>query len=353
MPKRPPRIAIIAPLLLRIPPKQQGGTEWIVYHQTNGLVERGYEVTLLAAAGAKTSARLIPVLPRPASEYRGEARTQEASRRLRLEMTALGLAAGHLMHGRFDLIFNHARGGEVLYPLVQKLGVPMVTVLHLPVFAEYAQLVRRFRAPLVSISNAQRKNYPNLNYVATVYNCVDTKVFTFDPKPKDYLLMVTTIGEHKNPLAGILAAKRARRRLIIAGKIRDQEYFTKKIKPHVDGHRIIYRGEVGLLEKIQLYRNAAALLFPVVWEEPFGLVMIEALACGTPVVGYRCGAVPEVITHGKTGYVTARNPAALAAAIKTIGRIDRAVCRHEVERRFSVEKMVDGYERVIKKISRH
>lgn len=350
MPQRRPHIAILAPLLLRVPPRNQGGTEWIVYHQANELVERGYDVTLLAAAGANTRARHIPLLPRPVSEYPVAPRSQEASRRLRLEMTGLGLAARHLRPGKFDLIFNHARGGELLYPLTHELDIPMVTVLHLPLFAENARLLAAYRAPLVSISHHQRRKFPRLNYVANVSNGVDTKMFAFNPKPRDYLLMVTTIGEHKNPLDGILAAKRARRRLIIAGKIRDQEYFVKKIKPHLDGRKVRYLGEVNGAEKIRLYRNAAALLFPVVWEEPFGLVMIEALSCGTPVIGYRSGAVPEVIRHDVTGFVTARTPAALAAAVQKIDRIDRAACRRDAAVRFSVAAMLDGYERVVKKL---
>lgn len=347
MSKRSLRIAILAPLLLRVPPKRQGGTEWIVYHQANGFVERGYDVTLLAAAGSRTNARLIPIIPRPVSAYRIAARSMEASRRLRLEMTALGLAAARLKRGSFNLIFNHARGGELLYPLMHELDIPMVTVLHLPLFAENARLLAAYRAPLVSISNHQRRKFPRLNYIATVYNGVDTKTFSYNAKPRDYLLMVTTIGEHKNPLDGILAAKRARRRLIIAGKIRDHEYFVKKIKPHIDGRQVQYLGEIGLTEKIRLYRNAAALLFPVVWEEPFGLVMIEAMSCGTPVIGYRSGAVPEVIRHGVTGFLTAATPAALATAVRNIHRIDRRKCRAAVEEKFSVAHMVTEYERVI------
>ncbi|MDD5110463.1 MAG: glycosyltransferase family 4 protein [Patescibacteria group bacterium] len=345
-----PKIAVIAPLFLRIPPKKQGGTEWVVYHQCNGLVSRGYDVTLLAVAGTKTKAKLVPIMPKPVTEYPITLSGMEASRRLRLEMTSIGLIGARLMSGDYDLAFSHARGGETLLPLLHCLKLPVVTVLHLPVFAEYAELMKKFNAPLVSISNTQRKKFSRLNYVGTVYNCVDTDIFTFNPKPDDYLLMVTTIGEHKNTLDGILAARIARRRLIIAGKIRDQKYFKEKIKPHIDGKRVTYQGEIGLQEKIKLYRNAAALLFPVVWEEPFGLVMIEALSCGTPVLGYRSGAVPEVVTNGKTGFVTARSPAALAAAIKKIDRIDRAACRRDTERRFSIEKMIDGYERVIEKI---
>jgi len=350
MASKTPKIAVIAPLFLRIPPKKQGGTEWVVYHQCNGLVERGYDVTVFAVAGTKTKAKLVPIMQKPVTEYPVMLSEMESSRRLRLEMTSIGLIGGNLITGNYDLAFSHARGGETLLPLLHCLRLPVVTILHLPVFTEYAELMKKFNAPLVSISNQQRKRFPRLNYVGTVYNCVDTDIFTFNPKPDDYLLMVTTIGEHKNTLDGILAAKRAKRRLIIAGKIRDQKYFAEKIKPHIDGKRVVYLGEIGLREKIQLYRNAAALLFPVIWEEPFGLVMIEAMACGTPVCGYANGAVPEVITNGKTGYVTARNSTALSTAIKKIDRIDRAACRREVERRFSVDKMVDGYEHVIHKI---
>ncbi|TSC76516.1 MAG: group 1 glycosyl transferase [Parcubacteria group bacterium Gr01-1014_31] len=344
---RRPRIAIIAPFFLPIPPRRQGGTEWIVAHQADGLVDRGYPVTLLAVAGSTTRARLIPVITRGVSDYPLRLDSMEASRKLRLEMTALGLAAEHLRQNRFDLVFNHARGGELLYPLLRQMGVPMVTVLHLPVFSENAKFLAGQRAPLVSISNHERRAFPRLNYVATVYNGVNTKTFSFNAKPRDYLLMMTTIGEHKNTLDGIVAAKRARRKLIIAGKIRDHAYFAAKIKPRLDGRTVRYLGEVGLKEKIRLYRNASALLFPVVWEEPFGLVMIESLSCGTPVVGYRSGAVPEVIRHGITGFITPKTPAALAQAIRRLPEIDRAACRHDAVRRFSLDRMLDGYEKVI------
>ena len=345
------KIGILAPLFLQVPPKKQGGTEWICYHQANGLVKRGYDVTLFAVKGSKTSAKLVPILDRGVSEYTIDLKTMEASRKLRLEMVSLGLAFTEMLKHNFDIVFNHARGGEAILPLTKFYKTPIATILHLPIFKEFAELYKIYNAPLISISLNQRLNFPNLNYVGNVYNGVDTKIFSFNPRPQDYLLLITTIGEHKNTLDAILAAKKAGQKFIIAGKIRDQKYFEQKIKPLIDGKQIKYLGEIGLKEKINLYKNAKGFLFPSIWNEPFGLVMIESLACGTPVIAFKNAAVPEIVIDKKTGFIVPKNNIEkMAAAIKKIGQIDRRACRQAVEDKFSLDKMIDGYEQVIKKL---
>lgn len=297
--KKQIRVAIVAPLFMKIPPKKQGGTEWICCHQANELVKRGYNVTLFAVKGSKTLAKLVPIIDTGTRSYQVKPRQMEASRKLRLEMIGLGLTFSKVVRSQFDIIFNHARGGGIITPFTKKLKIPMVTVMHLPIFKELAQLYALHKTSLISISHAQRKRFSRLNYVGNVYNGVDTKTFSLNQTPNNYFLTITTIGEHKNPLASILAVKKTKEKLIIAGKIRDKNYFNYKIKTHIDGKQIKYVGEIGLKEKIKLYQNAKGFLFSSIWPEPFGLVMIESLSCGTPVVAFRNAAVPEIITHKK------------------------------------------------------
>ncbi|MEK7518020.1 MAG: glycosyltransferase, partial [Patescibacteria group bacterium] len=194
-------------------------------------------------------------------------------------------------------------------------------------------------------SNAQRKEFPALNYLATVYNCVDVKKFSFNPNPKDYLLMMGTIGRHKNQKEAIAVAKELGMKLILAGKIRDQDYF-EELKKDIDGEQIKYLSEIGFEEKLKLYQNAKAFIFPINWEEPFGLVMIEAMSCGTPVVAFNRGAVSEVLRDNLTGYIV-DNHSQMVEAVKKIDSINREACRKHVEENFSVSKMVDSYEHTL------
>jgi glycosyltransferase involved in cell wall biosynthesis len=216
--------------------------------------------------------------------------------------------------GKFDIIFNHARGGYIFLPLTHFLKTPVISIFHLPLFEEIADFLALFKKPnLITISNSQRKNFPKINYLATVYNGVDLKEFPFSEKPKDYFIFMAAIGEHKNPKDAILAAKKSGEKLILAGGKAREPYFSKEIKPRLDGKIIKYVGEVSGKERTTLLRNAKALLFPIRWQEPFGLVMIEAMACGTPVIAYPNGAVPEIVKDGETGYLfDERSPETLA-----------------------------------------
>lgn len=344
------RVAILAPLVFPVPPRKQGGTEWIVYHQANELVARGYHVTLFALKGSRTNARRVTINHPGLGAIKLTLAQIEGSRRLRMEQTYITQLVTELLKRRkqYDIVFNHVRGGEVLLPLSEILRAPIVHVLHLPIFKELAELFRRYRTPLVTISENQKKVAPDLNYVGTVYNGVDTARFAFNPKPGNYLFTIGTIGEHKDPATAVQAALKTGSSLILAGRIRDQAYFDKQIKPYL-GRKIRYIGEIGLRRKVKLYQNARALIFPTSWSEPFGLVMIEAMSCGTPVIATRHGAVPEVVKRKETGFIVDTLDD-MVTCIGKIGEINRARCRDLVLEKFSVEKMIDGYEGVIKKI---
>jgi glycosyltransferase involved in cell wall biosynthesis len=248
--------------------------------------------------------------------------------------------------GEFDIIFNHARGGYVFLPLTHFLKTPIISILHLPLFKEIADFLTLFKKPgVITISSSQRKDFPKVNYLATVYNGVDLKEFPFLEKPKDYFLFMAAMGEHKNPKDAILSAKKSKGKLILAGgKIREP-YFSKEIKPLLDGKRIKHIGEVSGRKRVNLLKNAKALLFPIKWREPFGLIMIESMACGTPVIAYPNGAVPEVIENGKTGFIV-KNVNEMANAMRKIELIDRKKCRERVEKFFSNKKMVEKYEKI-------
>ena len=375
------RVAILGSVALPVPPPFQGGTEWIAYHQAKGLASKGHQVLLLAAKGTAENFKDSPA--RNASQpARNDSRSVsgesdaggkvsvvevgggdvvlgsnrekkidfqliESSRKLRLEMVYLSQASQKLIERKdeFDIILNNMRGEAVFLPIAKLLNKPFINVMHLNLFPELAELFKTFNTRIITISNAQRKEFPNLNYLATVYNGVDVEKFTFSETPQDYLLMVGTIGRHKNQREAIAVAKELGMKLVLAGKIRDQDYF-EELKKDIDGEKIKWFGEIGFEEKLKLYQNARAFIFPILWEEPFGLVMIEAMSCGTPVVAFNHGAVSEVLRDGLTGYVV-ENYSQMVEAIKKIDLIDRAACRKLVEDNFTVSKMIDSYEQTL------
>lgn len=381
------KILILGSVALPVPPPMQGGTERIAYWQATGLSSRGYDVTLIAAKGSKDdgSYRLIeigggdtvtgssyadgrvltlgsPIATRKGTPADGAPRQSspgvlpvftEGSRNMRKELVYMTeVAVWILEHGReYDIILNNMRGGEsVLLPIAKSLGVPYATVMHLPLFSELAELFRTFGTPVITISNAQRLGFDGLNYIATVYNATDLSELPFSPRAQEYVVMMGSIAPHKNQKDGILAAKKAGKKIVIAGKIGNQAYWEQEIAPLVDGERVVHKGEMSIAEKAMLLGGAEALLFPIVWPEPFGLVMIEAMATGTPVVAYRNGAVPEVVADGRTGFITNPSDGAdgLAGALSHIGKIDRATCRKYVEEHFTIEKMLDSLEAALR-----
>ncbi len=343
------RIAILGSVFIPCPPVKQGGTEWVVYYQANGLHDLGHDVTLFAIKGSKTRAKLVPIANKGAAQYDVVLSKMESSRKLRLEMSYIARAGELILkeakRKKFDVIFNHIRGGETMLPLASTIKTPLATIMHLPVFAEQVPVYKEYNAPLIPIANHQKKPFPNLRYTKTVYNGIDPKKFPFNPHPQDYFLCITTIGEHKNTGAAVQAALRAKVKLVIAGKIRDKEYFNEHVKPFIDGKQITYLGEIGFEEKVKLYQGARAFIFPTIWPEPFGLVAIEALACGTPVIGWRSGGVPEIVEHGKNGFLVS-SVDQIVQAIKKHGTIERSAVRKSFEKKFTSDIMVKNYESV-------
>jgi glycosyltransferase involved in cell wall biosynthesis len=354
------RIAILGSVALPIFPPLQGGTEWIAYYQAKGLSEKGHEVILFGAKGTAknfqdSTVKVVEVGGEDlATGSKNEAKfdpiLMESSRKLRLESIYLAEVSRKLIEFKdeYDIILNNMRGEAVFLPVAKLINKPFVNVMHLNLFNELASILEEFNTHVITISNAQRKNYKNLNYLATVYNGVDIDKFKFNVKPDDYLLMVGTIGRHKNQASAISVAKKMNKKLILAGKIRDKDYF-EELKKDIDDEQIKWIGEMGFEEKLKLYMNAKVFLFPILWEEPFGLVMIEAMACGTPVIAFNHGAVSEVVVNGKTGFVV-ENEDQMADSLLRINFIGREDCRRRVQENFTIEKMIDNYEKALLKL---
>ncbi len=354
------RILILGSVALPIPPPAQGGTEVIVYYQAKGLAEKGHEIILVGAKGTEanfqdTKVKVIEVgegdvVSGSAKEVKFDPEKTEGSRKLRLEMAYLAQAARVMSEeaGNYDLILNNMRGEAEFLPLAKILGKPFVNVMHLNLFEELARQFLAYQTPLITISNSQRADFPDLNYLATVYNGVDVSRYSFNDKPKDYLLMVGSIGRHKNQAAAVRVAKKLKMPLVLAGKIRDKDYF-EELKKDIDGEQIKWFGELGFDQKLKLYQEAKAFLFPILWNEPFGLVMIEAMSCGAPVIAFRNGSTSEVVLDSKTGFVV-DDEQMMIEAVGKIGSISRQDCRKHVEENFTVEKMVDDYEQALLKL---
>jgi glycosyltransferase involved in cell wall biosynthesis len=323
------RLAILGPVSWRTPPRHYGAWETVVSNLTEGLVARGYDVTLFATADSITSARLEAVAPRPYSEDESlDPKVWEF------------LHISHAMEraSEYDLIHNSYDFMPLTYSRL--VDTPIITTVHGFSLDQYRLVYRKYRHTyFVSISDADRDPY--LPYVATVYNGIRLEDFTFNPSPDDYLAFVGRIHPDKGVHLAIRVARQTGRRLIIAGIIQDDDYFEQRIKPHLDGS-IEFIGPVGPPERDRLLRSAWASLHLTTIPERFGLAMAESMAAGTPVIGIDLGSVREVVADGVTGYVV-HDVAEAAAAVDRIAEIDRRACRSRVEEKFSVDAMVEGY----------
>ncbi len=328
------KIGMLAPIAWRTPPRHYGPWEQVVSLLTEGLVARGVEVTLFATGDSVTSARLVSVSPRGYEEDRSlDAKVWEA----------LHIGEVFERSAEFDLIHNHFDFLPLVFsPLVT---TPIVTTIHgfsssriLPVYRRY-----NGRVHYVSISNADRA--PDLDYLGTVHHGIDLGAFTFREQPEDYLLFFGRIHPDKGAREAIEIARRAGRRLLMAGIIQDREYFEREVAPAIDGSRVRYLGSVGPDERDGLLGHGLALLHPIDFAEPFGLAVVEAMACGTPTIAYSKGSMPEIVTDGTTGFLV-NGLCGAVAAVGRIGRISRRRCREEAERRFSRERMVEDYLRL-------
>jgi glycosyltransferase involved in cell wall biosynthesis len=338
------RIAQLSPLWEPVPPATYGGTELVVSLLTEELVRRGHEITLFASGDSVTKANLESVHPQA---LRLDPTIKEAN-----VYDMLQLSQVYERAKEFDIIHSHMGFGALPYAALVK--TPTVHTLH-GIFTPDSEklFTHACKQPFISISNAQREERLGLNYAATVYNGVDTSSYRFHPKPSDppYLAFVGRLSPEKGPHLAIEIAKRTGWTLKIAAKLDpvDVEYYEKEVKPHIDGEQIQYLGEVNHLGKNLLFGNAVATLFPITWREPFGLVMIESMASGTPVIAIELGSTSEIIAHGKTGFLC-QDVEQCIEALSQVNTIDRLACRDHVEDNFSVRRMADGYEAVYQQI---
>jgi len=327
------RVGILAPISWRVPPRHYGPWERVVSLLTEGLVERGADVTLFATADSMTAARLESVAPRPLNEAPSlDAKVWESLH--------IANAFEHARDMRLDLLHNHYDFLPLAFSGLA--DVPLVTTIHgfsseriVPAFQRYAG-----RSSYVSISDADR--HPSLRYLATVYHGIELEEFTLNERPGDYLAFFGRIHPDKGVAEAIELARRAGVRLVIAGIIHDDAYFASEVAPHVDGDRVRYVGSVGADERNEILGNALALVHLVNFAEPFGLSMIEAMACGTPVIARRRGSVPEVVEDGLTGFVVDDLDGALGV-LEHVQRLRRSAIRARCAERFSRDRMVSDY----------
>ncbi len=335
------RIAQIAPLYERIPPKLYGGTERTVSYITEELVRRGHDVTLFAAGDAQTSAKLRPACPQ-ALRLAGK---QELGAYLQLPM----LSDVYENADDFDVIHTHIDYWSFAFaPFVK---TPTVSTMHgrldiedlKPVYSRYQNV------PLVSISDSQRTPLPFMNWVSTVYHGLPRDLLTYSKGPGKYLAFLGRISPEKRPDLAIDLAKKVGIPIKLAAKVDvvDRAYFDSVIKPRLSSPDVEYIGEINESQKNEFLGNALALMFTIDWPEPFGLAMIEALACGTPVIARPCGSVPEVLRNGVSALIATEFDD-LVKAVKNIDKISREACRKEFETRFTSDVMAAQYERIFR-----
>jgi glycosyltransferase involved in cell wall biosynthesis len=330
------RIAQVAPLVESVPPKLYGGTERVIAWLTEELIELGHDVTLFASGDSATSATLVPAWPR--ALRLGQPKVDPA-----IAEAALLELVGRYAH-RFDVIHCHTNWLHL--PLLTRLGVPFLTTLHNRLDAPgLPDAVSRFPAArFISISNDQRTPLAGANWLGTIYHGLPADSLRPSISAGSYLAFLGRLTPDKGPETAIRLAHAAKMPLRIAAKVPRAErgYFKEQVEPLIDGKQIHIIGEVNERSKEDFLANASALLFPIDWPEPFGLVMIEAMACGTPVIAFRRGSVPEVVDYGVTGFIVEDEEEALQA-IKRLPELDRSSVRAAFERRFTARRMAGEY----------
>ncbi len=337
------KIALVAPLFESVPPQSYDGTERVVSYLAEELCEQGHDVTLFASGDSETRATLVAACPRS----------------LRLDPGCSDQLAHHLLMlervfqraGEFDLVHFHV--DYLHFPLSRRNPIAQVTTLHgrldlpdlVPLYREYREM------PLISISDAQREPLPWVNWRATVHHGLPEDLHRLRPEPGRYLAFLGRISPEKRVDRAIEIALRVGMPLKIAAKVdtSDRAYFDEVVRPRLREPGIEFVGEIGEDEKDEFLGNAYALLFPIDWPEPFGLVMIEAMACGTPVIAYREGSVPEVMEVGRTGFVVEDLDDAVGATMRA-GSLSRASCRAVFEERFTARRMTADYVRQYERI---
>jgi glycosyltransferase involved in cell wall biosynthesis len=334
------RVAMLAPISWRTPPRHYGPWEQFVSSLTEGLVERGVDVTLFATADSITKAHLVGTAPAGYSEDPAlDPKVWEA----------LQISAVFEQASRFDLIHNNFDFLPLTYSRL--VDTPVVTTIHgfsseriVPVYEQYDD-----RVHYVAISDADR--HPKLDYAATIHHGIDMHEFALGDGAGDYLLFFGRIHPDKGAVEAIDVAERTDRRLMLAGIVQDERYFAELVRPRIDGDRISYVGPVERERRRELLGRARALLHLVNFEEPFGFSVVEAMACGTPVVARPRGSLPEIVRHGENGFLVSGSDDA-AGAVELAATLDRRAVRASVERRFSAERMIDDYLALYRAVAR-
>jgi glycosyltransferase involved in cell wall biosynthesis len=337
----PMRIAEIAPPWFSVPPTGYGGIEWVVSLVADGLAERGHDVTLYASGGTVTKARLVSAFEEPpGGAHLGE-----------IFYEAVHAVSAYRDLDQYDIIHDHC---GVIGPSIGTFASrPVVHTLHGP-FTEMAKRIYRLMSPplhLVAISESQRAGCPDLNYAGTVYNGIDMARHPFRADKEDWLLFLGRVNREKGPELAVEVAARAGKKLRMAVKMSEafeQEYWREIVEPRLTGSEDVI-GEVMLSEKADLLGRARGVVFPIQWPEPFGLVMVEAMACGTPVIAFAKGAATELIVDGKTGFLV-ETVEEMVEAVHRLDEISPEECRAHVQANFSAERMVEGYEAVFRTI---
>jgi glycosyltransferase involved in cell wall biosynthesis len=332
------RIAVLSPVSWRTPPRHYGPWESVVSLLTEELVDMGLDVTLFATGDSQTRARLVAVCPRPYSE--------DSSVNPKVA-ECLHIADVFERSADFDLIHNHFDFLPLTYTAL--VDTPVLTTIHgfsspsiIPVYRKY-----NGRSHYVAISESDKS--PELDYLATIHHGIDVSQFPFSGAKGTYLLFFGRIHPEKGAREAIQVAKGVGIKLVLAGIIQDQEYFNAEVKPHIDGITVEYLGSVGPDRRADVLGGALALLHLISFDEPFGLSLVESLACGTPVIAFDRGSMPELIRHGDTGYIVNDIEGAINA-VAAIKSIDRSECRADVEQRFTSTRMARDYVRVYQQI---
>lgn len=335
------KIALLSPIAWRTPPRTYGPWELVVSLLAEGLVKRGLDVTLFATGDSVTQAKLDSICPTPYEENKNiDPKVWEA------------LHIAHLFEqaDKFDIIHNNYD----FLPLVfsRLVDTPMVTTIHGFSSSQIIPVYREYNASnyYVSISNADRNQ--DLDYIKTVYHGIDLQQFNFYEQAGDYLLYFGRIHPDKGTIEALEIAKRSGIKLVMAGIIQDQDYFDTQVAPFIDGENIVYFGVANPVQRDQLMGNALALIHPINFHEPFGLSVVEAMACGTPVVAFNKGSMPEVIDDGKSGFLV-KDVQEACSVLPAVPSLDRHYCRRWVEDRFSWDRMIEDYIQLYEEILSH